>query len=192
MLAVVLSLQAGLFLWLTGRFAESNRTPQQLADQWPASVRRATDNPALDLETRPRTLRRHTAQAFAVILTDVQGREPARRPAAELRRTPTAPAVRRWAAAARAGPDGERPRFEPPPGDRVLPLATSTTARRSWRRASSGCAEHLTNVVNSSTGQGCGVPSGPPPMEVALRELGPVLTRSGLRCSIGSTTRWRW
>ena len=52
MLAVVLMLQA-LFLWLTGRFAESNRTPQQLADE----VARDLSDVLTEVGARPRTPR---------------------------------------------------------------------------------------------------------------------------------------
>ena len=53
MLATILVLQASLFLWLTGRFADSlsSRTPQQLADQIGRDLSDAlSENPALNLE----------------------------------------------------------------------------------------------------------------------------------------------
>ena len=78
MLAVVLLLQAALFLWLTGRFAESNRTPQQLADAVARDLSEAlTENPILDLEKHVRERYGDVKQAFAVILRD--GRRAANR-----------------------------------------------------------------------------------------------------------------
>ena len=124
MLAVVLSLQAGLFLWLTGRFAESNRTPQQLADQVARELSDAlTDNPALDLEKHVRDRYDDMTQAFAVILRD--GRKAANRPGVLPPNFGERPPRRPFGDGPPRpgpGPDGERPRFEPPPGEDRLGL----------------------------------------------------------------------
>ena len=79
MLAVVLALQATLFLYLTGRFAASSRTPQQLADEIARELSDTlTDNPALDLERHVHERYDDMKQAFVVILRD--GRRAVNRP----------------------------------------------------------------------------------------------------------------
>ena len=192
MLAVVLSLQAGLFLWLTGRFAASSRTPQQLADQVARELSDAlTDNPALDLEKHVRERYDDMTQAFAVILRD--GRKAANRPGVlppnfgerPPRRPPFDGPPRLG-----PGPEGERPRFEPPPGEHVPPPGDFGRRRGGPGGGRPPGAPSISPIVVNSTQIGhVAVPSGPPPMEVALRELGPVLTWSGLALlGIGSTT----
>ena len=194
MLAVVLLLQAALFLRLTGRYAESNRTPQQLADEVARDLSEAlTENPILDLEKHVRERYGDVKQAFAVILRDGRravnrgsvlppgfGERPRRGgspPFGEgpgLRPGPGGP------------PDPDRPHLEPPPGSRGQP-PPEVFRRRG--RPPPGAPNIAPIVVNSAQVGHVAVPSGPPPMEVALRELGPTLTWSGLALlAIGSTT----
>ena len=79
MLAVVLVLQTTLFLYMTGRFAASSRTPQQLADEIARDLSDTlTDNPALDLERHVRDRYDDLNQAFVVVLRD--GRRAVNRP----------------------------------------------------------------------------------------------------------------
>ena len=204
MLAIVLSLQAGLFLWLTGRFAASSRTPQQLADQVARELSEAlTDSPALDLEKHVKERYDDIPQAFAVILRD--GRRAANRPGVlppnfgerPPRRPPFGDGSFRPGPG--PGPEGERPRFEPPPGDHVpppgdrMPPPSGEFGRRRGGPGGGGRppgAPFISPIVVNSAQIGhVAVPSGPPPMEVALRELGPTLTWSGLALlAIGSMT----
>ena len=85
MLATILVLQAALFLWLTGRFADSlsSRTPQQLADQVGRDLSEAlTENVVLFL--RGRLLAQGTVGEVRKLLSrhprrlEVRAREPRR------------------------------------------------------------------------------------------------------------------
>jgi two-component system, OmpR family, sensor kinase len=194
MLAVVLLLQATLFLWLTGRFAESNRTPQQLADEVARELSEAlTENPALDLERHVRERYGAEKQAFAVILRD--GRRALNRgsvlpPGFGERPRRGGPPPFGEGPGARPGgpPDAERPRLEPPAGE-PRPPPPEMFGRRGRGGPPPGAPRLSPIVVNSAQVGHVAVPSGPPPMEVALRELGPTLTWSGLALlAIGSTT----
>src|SRR5687767_4890305 len=81
MLAVVLSAQAVLFLWLTGRFtaSPSSRTPQALADQVARDVSDAlSDNFGLQLDAYVRERYADVSQPFVVAMRD--GRRAANRP----------------------------------------------------------------------------------------------------------------
>src|SRR5215207_9393673 len=83
MLAALLLVQGMLFLWLTGRFAESlsGRTPQQLADQVARELSEAlSDNAALDLQVFVKEKYSGVPQAFAVVMRD--GRRALNRPGA--------------------------------------------------------------------------------------------------------------
>jgi signal transduction histidine kinase len=196
MLAVVLLLQAALFLWLTGRFAESNRTPQQLADEVARDLSEAlTENPILDLEKHVRERYGDVKQAFAVILRD--GRRAVNRGSVlppgfgeRPRRGGSPPFGEGPGMRPGSGgpPDPDRPHMEPPPGERGQP--PSDFFRRRGRGGPPPGAPNIAPIVVNSAQVGhVAVPSGPPPMEVALRELGPTLTWSGLALlAIGSTT----
>ena len=188
MLAVLLLVQSLLFLWLTGRFAvsPSSRTPQQLADDVARELSDAlTENPGLDLQPFVAARYGDTRQPFAVLLRD--GRRAVNRPGA----LPPGFGER---PPRRGGPFGE-----PPPGGRggpperpearadgVRPGVPDRGAgiefgrRRGGGRGGPG-GIHISPIVVSSAQIGMvAVPNGPPPIEVALRELGPTLTWSGL------------
>jgi len=213
MLAVVLLLQTALFLWLTGRFAESNRTPQQLADEVARDLSEAlTENPVLDLEKQVHERYGDVKQAFAVILRD--GRRAANRgsvlpPGFGERPRRGGPPPFGEGPGMRPGPgfppDPDRPHFEPPPGgERNQPppgergqappesggQPPPEFARRRGRGGPPPGAPHIAPIVVNSAQVGhVAVPSGPPPLQVALRELGPTLTWSGLALlGIGSMT----
>src|SRR5262245_2266044 len=81
MLAVVLLLQAGIFLWLTSRFTESvsSRSPQELADLVARELSEAfTENPQLNLEAVVGQRFSDITQAFAVVMRD--GRRASNKP----------------------------------------------------------------------------------------------------------------
>jgi signal transduction histidine kinase len=189
MLAVVLALQATLFLWMTGRFAASSRTPQQVADEIARELSDTlTDNPALDLERHVRERYDDVKQGFVVILRD--GRRAVNRPGV------LPPGF--GGGGRRGGPppfaDGPGPRGSdgPPrlesPGEHSTPPPPPEFRRR-WGRGGPGSPTISPVVVNGAQIGHVAVPSGPPPMEVALRELGPTLTWSGLALlGIGSMT----
>ena len=194
MLAVVLLLQASLFLWLTGRFAESSRTPQQLADEVARDLSEAlTETPVLDLERHVRERYGDVKQAFAVILRD--GRRAMNRGSVlppgfgERPRRGGPPPFGEGPGTRPFGlPDPDRPRMEPPPGERGQP-PPDFVRRRGRGGPPPGAPSIAPIVVNSAQVGHVAVPSGPPPMEVALRELGPTLTWSGLALlGIGSMT----
>ena len=62
--------------------------------------------------------------------------------------------------------------MEPPPGERGQPPPDFATTAGAWRRRPPGAPSIAPIVVNSTQVGHVAVPSGPPPMEVALRELG--------------------
>jgi two-component system, OmpR family, sensor kinase len=186
MLAVLLLSQAALFLWLTGRFAESvtSRSPQELADLVARELSSAlTDQPALDLEGFVRNRFADVRRPFLVLMRD--GRRTSNRLAA----LPPGFAER----SARRGPAGDpRERFGPRPegeGDRnARDPDPGRFFRRRGGRGGGPVGLHLAPVVvNGSQVGHVAVPSGPPPTEVLLRELGPTMTWSGLALlAIGS------
>ena len=75
MLAVLLLLQAGLFLWLTGEFtaSSSSNTPQQIADLVARDLSDAlTDTPGLNLDEFVRERFQDVRQPFVVVMRDGQ------------------------------------------------------------------------------------------------------------------------
>jgi len=186
MLAVVLALQTTLFLYMTGRFAASSRTPQQLADEIARDLSDTlTDTPALDVERHVRERYDDMQQAFAVVLRD--GRRAVNRPGV------LPPGF--GGGGRRPGPSpfpdnpGQRgegpPRIEGPAGDHGPP--PDFVRRRGGRGPGAPSISPI--VVNGTQVGHVAVPSGPPPMEIALRELGPTLTWSGLALlGVGSMT----
>ena len=200
MLALVLLLQAALFLWLTGRFAmsPSSRTPQELADQVARDVSDAhTDRTDLNLETYVKERFGSERQAFVVVLRD--GRRASNRPGSlppgfgerpGRRGGPPFGESRGPGAGSGSGgpasPDersSQRPpeeRRAPPPDDRFGP-------RRGGGRG--GPPLNISPIVVNGTQVGhVAVPTGRPPMEIVLRELGPTLTWSGLGLLIAGAT----
>jgi signal transduction histidine kinase len=179
MLALLLLSQAALFLWLTGRFAESvsSTTPQELADMVARDLSEAlSDQPALDLDAFVRERFTDVRRPFAVMMHD--GRRASNRPGA----LPPGFGER---GGRRGGPP---PRFppsagEPPPrpgGDPPRPFPGDRPERRRGRGGPGG-PPHLAPIVVGGAQVGhVAVPSGPPPTEVLIRELGPTLTWSGL------------
>jgi signal transduction histidine kinase len=154
LLAVLLVVQAGLFLWLTGRLfaTPSTRTPQQLADSVARDLSdELTENPGVDIGAY---LRQHFGgvyRPFVVLMRD--GRRFSNRPGALPRSFGPGP----WPAGGRRGRRGDglpRPGGSPPAD--VAPI-----------------------VVNGTQVGTVAVPPEPPTF-VAIQELGPTLAWFGL------------
>ena len=196
MLALLLLVQAALFLWLTGRFtaSPSSRTPQELADQVARDLSDAlTDTPELDLDHYVKDRFSDVTQPFVVVLRD--GRRTANRAVAlppgfgdRLGRRGGPPFGQgRGTGRIREGADaGEAQPAPNGPGD---PAAESPRARqgderfprRRIGRGGGPAPPNISPIVVNGTQVGLvAVPTGAPPMEIVLRELGPTLTWSGL------------
>ena len=193
MLALLLVVQAALFLWLTGEFtaSPSSRTPQELADQVARDLSDAlADNPALVLDEYVRERFGDVRQAFAVVMRD--GRRASNRPGALPPGFGDRPGRRGLPPPGEPPPDGRGAAAGP--ADRARPDARGPAADRadrrvppedrvSRRRGGRGGPPppNISPIVVNGTQVGqVAVPSGPPPMEIVLRELGPTLTWSGL------------
>jgi signal transduction histidine kinase len=169
-LAVLLLAQAALFLWLTGRFAvsPSSRTPQELADQVARDLSdELTENPPLDLDAYVAERFGDIPQPFMVLMRD--GRRASNRPGA------LPPGF------------GERPGRRIPPGqDGARRQEDRTDTNRGLPRRRGGGrggvpGPSVSPIVVAGMQVGIvAVPSGSPPMEMVLRELGPTLIWSGL------------
>jgi signal transduction histidine kinase len=206
-LAILLMLQTALFLWLTGRFTESfsGRSPQEIADLVARELSEAlTDKPDLDIDAFLRERFDEVHRPFAVVMRD--GRRASNRPGALPpgfgervgRRGGPPPFGDRFGFPPRPDGDGSDPTrrpdqggpaeprrdgIAPPAGDRPPPPPDFDDRRRRGGRGGPGGGPplHLSPIVVGGTQIGhVAIPSGPPPMEVMLRELGPTLTWSGL------------
>lgn len=177
MLAVLLLAQAALFLWLTGRFTESvtSRSPQEVADLVARNLSAAlSDNPDLDLAAFVRERFDEVPQPFVAVMRDG-------------RRISNPPGVlppgfgergRRGGPPFSEAEGSERRRLGPPPPDGRV---RRPDAARLPPRGRRGPGPSYSPIVASGMLVGhVAVPSGPPPTEVLLRELGPTLTWSGL------------
>jgi signal transduction histidine kinase len=186
MLAILLLVQAALFLWLTGRFTASvtSSTPQQVADLVARELSDAlTDNPTLQLDAYVRSEFDDIRQTFVVIMRDG-------------RRASNRPGVLPPNFGERFGRRGGPPSM-PPFGDRTAspppnaPPLEGPAFRRGGRGGPGGGpgGPNLAPIVVSNVQVGhVAVPSGPPPTEVVLRELGPTLTWAGLALlGVGAT-----
>jgi signal transduction histidine kinase len=210
MLAALLLVQGMLFLWLTGRFALStaSRTPQQLVDQVARELSEGlAENPSLDLQAFVTGKYGDVTQGFAVMMRD--GRRAVNRPGVlppgfgeRFRRLPPMEPGGGFDRPERFGDRdrfGDRERFgermgPPPPDPEKGPGAPPSAERDSGpqpdftrrrpgggRGGPGGPPVHLSPVVVNGTQVGLvATPTGPPPIEVLLRELGPTLTWTGL------------
>jgi signal transduction histidine kinase len=209
MLAVLLLVQAALFLWLTGRFTESvsSRSPQELADLVARDLSGAlTEKPDLNLDSFISDRFDDVRMPFVIIMRD--GRRASNKPGALptgfgerfVRRGGPPPAGDRSPLGGpgdpfrdpRATPPFDEPsRDRPgqlPPGDRLPPPFFEERFGRRRIGGRGGPGPHLSPIVVNAAQVGhVAVPTGPPPTEVVLRELGPTLTWTGLvLLSIGS------
>jgi len=153
LLAMVLLVQTLLFLWLTDRFVGTSRPPSELARHVATEVSAELErNPGVALEEFVRNRFSHIFQPFLVVLRD--GQRASNRP------TSLPPDFGRMAQSrlrndpTRMGP----PRQGPP-------------------RFS---AEYAPVLVGGADVGVVAVPGNPPPVFVALRELGPTLSWFGL------------
>jgi signal transduction histidine kinase len=162
LLAILLLAQGVLFLWLTDRFVGSSaRTPTQLAGLVAAEVAtELEEHPALDVEEFVRSRFSHIYQPFLVMLSD--GRRGSNRPTAlpfELSRI----------LEARMHGGSPREGFGRRGGPRVA-------------------LEFAPVMVGGAQVGLVAVPATPPPVSVALKELGPTLTWFGLGLlAVGAT-----
>jgi signal transduction histidine kinase len=190
MLALLLLSQAALFLWLTGRFTESvsSSTPQELADLVARELSDAlADRPALDLDAFVRERFTDVRRPFLVALRD--GRRASNRPGGLPPGFGERPGWRGGPPPSSRGADEPgRERLRSPGPDDPPPPPPAQLGRRRGRGGPGG-PPHLAPIVVGGAQIGhVAVPSGPPPMEALIRELGPTLTWSGLAIlAIGST-----
>jgi signal transduction histidine kinase len=170
LLAIGIAIQGLLFLWLTDRFMSSPeiRTPQHLADHVARELSDAlTENPALDLDAHVRARFGSIFQPFAVVMRD--GRRASNRPSGLPPGFPRSGGRRvrePWGSTRESGPGGR--------GD------------RDGRGAAGAVTAPI--VVNGAQEGFVAVPGGPPPVSVALRELGPTLTWTGLGLLLAGAT----
>jgi signal transduction histidine kinase len=207
-LAVLLIVQTMLFLWLTGRFTASvhSRTPQELADLVARELsEELSEQPAIDLAVFVRDRFPDVVRPFVVVMRD--GRRASNRPGMLPPGFGERPMRRGMIFGERGGGPGIRPGGPggPDPSDRLLPplpppgegagpgLADrrpsferppeANEGRFAGRRGGRGGGPpiHFAPIVVGGAQVGhVAIPSGPPPMETVLRELGPTLTWSGL------------
>jgi two-component system OmpR family sensor kinase len=157
LLAVLLVVQAGLFLFLTGRILGSSRGPAQLANDVADSVAfELSRNPGLDLDAYLSRQFASEFQPFLVVLND--GRMGSNRPKGL---PPDFHRTARWRGWGR-GDGGPPPRGDIGPG--------RDGPDRRFR-----VAEIAPIVLNGVQVGVAAVPSNPPPTFVALREVGPTL-----------------
>jgi signal transduction histidine kinase len=154
LLAMLLLAQGLLFLWLTDRFVgSSGRTPAELARQVAAEVSAELErNPGIALDEFVRNRFSHIFQPFLVALRDGQR-------------------------------GSNRPTGLPFEFSRAVQSRMRTNPERGgmWRRDGSRFPTEYAPIVVGGMEVGLvAVPANPPPVFVALRELGPTLTWFGL------------
>ena len=218
MLAVLLLTQGLLFLWLTDRiFGAAPRTPAQLAANVAEEVgTELQQRPAADLDAFVRARFSHIYQPFLVVLSN--GQRASNRPAGlppEFARAVQG-RLRAELFGGRFGEPGFRgptglPAGEPGRTEMPAPrpqTGDGTTAPAIEPRTSPGVAagvpgpgagfgrrggprfpvEYATIMAGDRQAGIVAVPSNPPPVSVALRELGPTLTWVGIGLlAIGTT-----
>jgi signal transduction histidine kinase len=196
MLAILLLAQGLLFLWFTDRiFGTPARTPAQLAAMVAEDVAaEVQQHPDADLDTFVRVHFSRVYQPFLVMLSNGQrasnrptglppefGRMVAGRMRADLSGRAAEPgSVPRL-------PDGDAGRGPSDPGAAARPPGTPSIQPRIGtgggfgRRGSARFPiDYAPITVNERQVGIVAVPSNPPPVSVALRELGPTLTWFGL------------
>jgi two-component system OmpR family sensor kinase len=192
LLAILLLAQGVLFLWLTDRFVGSSaRTPTQLANLVAAEVANGLEQHAdLDVQEFVRSRFSHIYQPFLVVLRD--GRRGSNRPAVL---PPELVRVAMYRLRGEGG-RGEPGRSDGGRGEAGRSEAGRSEAGRSeagrgeparvepfGRRGGPGFRipiEFAPIVVGGSPVGIAAVPSSPPPVSMALQELGPTLSWFGL------------
>ena len=200
MMATILVVQGVVFLWMTGQMDElsPNRLPSQFAATMAADLSAAlTEHPDLDTETYIRTNYGRALRGFAVVFVDqraiVSERIPPPPPlVSQLRRRLGEGGGR---GDFRRGPDGlggpppgGPPPGGPPPGG-PPPGGPRGDRGRGGRGGPPGPPpiESALVVVNGVTAGIVGVPSGPPPWGVLLRDVGPLLAAVALGLLVAGT-----
>jgi signal transduction histidine kinase len=195
LLATLLLLQGTVFLWMTGRMSDlfPNRSPSQFATSMAAEIAAAVaDQPGVDVGEYVNSRYARSSRGFVVVMTD--GR------VIVSQRIPPPP---RLVGVARGRLFGDR-RFDgrgsPPPfgGDathdhddrtdaptRGGPPAGADRGFRGWQQERGGFgggpqAEIASIAVDGATIGVVAVPREPPPLTVALRDLGPTLASVAL------------
>jgi signal transduction histidine kinase len=161
LLAVLLLAQGLVFLWLTDRIVgPSSRSPAQLAENVATELSRdLSANPNLQLDAYVRQRFGHIYQPFLVLMND--GRRASNRP------TALPPDLAR--AARRRPPPADEPGMRG--GGRRPPQPDEPGMRGGGRRM----PELAAIVIGDTQAGSVIVPGEPPPISIALRELGPVL-----------------
>lgn len=159
LLAVLLVVQAGLFLFLTGRIVRSSRSPTALAEEVASRVAlELSRNPDVSLDEYLQRRFAYEFQPFLVVLED--GRVASNRPSAL---PPNLSRLMRRRAGGGTGPearpDRSRSALDDPRSRLVLIRETA-----------------LAPILVDGVAVGAAaVPKNPPPVFVALREVGPTL-----------------
>ena len=196
-------MQAALFLWLTGRFTASVRAGRRSSSRTrsraicrtrSASIRSSTSSRTSG--TSSTTSRSHSPWSCATAGARRIGLGGCRRDLANDSVRPRRPPPGELGGRGDGPPAPPRDRIEPrietmtpggpgapiapPPGDRPGPGGPDGFGRRRGG-GRGGPFPNISPIVVSNVQVGhVAVPSGPPPMEIVLRELGPTLTWSGL------------
>jgi signal transduction histidine kinase len=197
LLAILLLAQGLLYLWLTDRLmgGSPNRTPAALAELVATDVAaELASHPELAIEPYVAERFKRIYQPFLVVLFN--GQRASNRPKA------LPPDFGRGLGRFRGGfppggppgdrppgdrPPGDRPPGDRPPGDRPLGMEPPF-GRRGGGPGPGPRAEIAPIIVGGSQVGVAAVPTTPPPVSVALQELGPTLTWFGLGLlSVGAT-----
>ena len=174
LLATLLVVQGLVFLWISGRMADMfpNRSPAQLAATLAADLSAAlADQPGTDIDTYVKGRYSSSSRGFVVVLSDgrtvVSDRVPPPPGLARVARSrlfDDRPFDRRFRSReadpdrrSGRGPDERRERF----GGPFMPPAQGS--------------EFVLITVNGSVAGIVAVPIAPPPLSMALRDLGPTL-----------------
>jgi signal transduction histidine kinase len=183
MLAILLLAQGVVFLWLTDRiFGAPARTPAQLAALVAEDVAaELQEHPDADLDAFVQVHFSRVYQPFLVALAN--GQRASNRPAGLPPEFPRMVLGRMrgepFGGGGRAGEPGPIPRMPGMEGGRggAVERGGSPFGRRGGSRFP---IDYASIVVNDKQIGLVAVPSNPPPVSVALRELGPTLTWFGL------------
>src|SRR6185312_1372110 len=185
MLAVLLLTQGLLFLWLTDRiFGTAPRTPEQLARNVAEEVgAEFQQHPDTDLEALVRDRFSHVYQPFLVVLTN--GQRASNRPTGlppEFNRQVQGRLRGEMFGGGRFGEPGFRgpggpsgsPPIDPGRADTPAPRPQTGEGGGFGRRGGPRFPTEYATIMTGDRQIGVvAVPSNPPPVSVALRELGP-------------------
>lgn len=185
LLAVLLTAQGLVFLWLTGRVAAAwpGRSASELASAIASDLsEQLVANPDLDLDNHVNSRYQSAFRSFAVVMRN--GRR------AFSRRVPPPPSIERAARARLWGESPPGPGWRGPDFGRGF-LPGGERQRRSFGRGGIGDRPQsfdFASVVVAGRDEGVvAVPVEPPPVDVALRDLGPTLVTVALGLLVAGT-----